>query len=144
MAKRQVIPLVALVWIAAFLLPTSGIISLEHVRSDRYIYAVLPGLLLLLVHAIESWTGAKAQYAKVAVYVYLAGSLLVRAPIWRSDSALWAHEVAMEDSCSEGWAYLGQVSLAQGDFQRRRGSTREGISRGASNHFVQASRGYSA
>ncbi len=110
--------LVPLAWAGAFLAPTCGLVSLKHVRSDRYLYTALPALVLLGVwgarHRIPSSRARVAACA--AVYVYFAASLLVRAPRYASNDALWTFETAKDDVCMEGFLHLARKALMEGRY----------------------------
>jgi hypothetical protein len=112
---RRTETVLCLVWVVAFLIPTSGLLSLKHVRADRYLYPVLPGVLMLL-STLAARLRPKAMLATVsAVYVAYAASFITRTRLFRSDQALWTHEVERSDSCLEGHSYLAASSYRAGD-----------------------------
>ena len=75
---------IAIVWSVAFLLPTSGIVEMKHVRADRYLYCALPGLILLAVSkGSRLLEGPRrqviARWTVGATCAYLVTCLLARA-----------------------------------------------------------------
>jgi tetratricopeptide (TPR) repeat protein len=108
--------LLALVWLVAFLIPTSGIISIRHIRADRYLYCVLPAALLLAVGALGTLSWRRSRVIVAGCYLYFATGLYFRSVTWRSDDSLWAREVQLDAGCREGWARLGNLASFRNDY----------------------------
>ena len=113
--------LVAALWAVAFLLPTSGLTPLKHVRADRYLYAALPAMIALAVTAADGLVRrlghVRIGAALFAIaYVYLAGSLMMRASRFRSNEALWTYETRRSEFCLEGWAYRSRQAYVESRF----------------------------
>jgi hypothetical protein len=108
--------LAAAVWVFAFLLPSSGILPLKHVRADRYLYCVLPGLVLLALVVVRAWLSylpeslarASKRWLLVGTYVYFAVCMALRTPVFASNATFWTHETKGNDTCMEGHAYLAR------------------------------------
>jgi len=115
--RKELFPLV---WVAASLLPTSGLFDIKHVRADRYLYCALPGIIWLLVLAIRASFSNNHRRAvpfviSCAIYGYFATCLVVRSGHFRSNEEFWIHELACNDACVEGHTYLARAALERGD-----------------------------
>jgi hypothetical protein len=116
----------AALWTAAFLLPTSGVVMLKHVRADRYLYDALPGLSVLAVLVANTLANRmmvrwRAKFVLlVGGLLYLSGSLLARAEQFSSDRRLWSFEVDENPDCREGWTHLLRDAYVNGDLPRAR------------------------
>lgn len=106
-----------LAWAACFLLPTSGLLTLRHVRADRYLYLASPALITSIVlaggHACRSRPRA-LRAAAVVGYLGLASAFVQRAERFCSDKALCTWEIARRPTCREGLSYLARDALRGG------------------------------
>jgi hypothetical protein len=109
----------AVAWVFAFLLPTSGIFALRHVRADRYLYCALPGVIFIMIRGIE-WLAASfsVHWRRLTVGVYIGWVVLLvaRSSYFESNERLWAHEVAVNGACLEGRSNLAREAFARSDF----------------------------
>ena len=119
--RRARSSVLAVAWAAAYLAPTSGIVPLNHVRGDRYLYCALPAILFLLVKAVYTALSAARDAARtrlvsialfMGAYAACCGGLFARRPVFASEYALWRYEIAAHAWCLEGHAYLARYHLA--------------------------------
>jgi tetratricopeptide (TPR) repeat protein len=106
-----------------FLLPTSGVLPLQHLRADRYLYMAAPGMAFLCLKALDAGllrvAGHGLRRTIWAIgYVVLVGLLVVRLERMQTDASLWRYEVAREPACLEGHSYLAQLEYEQGSLDR--------------------------
>jgi hypothetical protein len=116
-------PLLMLGWLAATLLPTSGVVPLRHVRADRYLYAALPAVMYLASAALFRLPRRARIPTAVAICLALAVLTVRRAQLFRSDERLWTQEVETSPTCREGHAILARVRQLAAD---ARGAIQEG------------------
>jgi len=112
-----------LLWLLAFMLPTSGVLALKHVRADRYLYLALPAILYLFIclgralaqRIIPSkiygrWVGIGIFAAFVAFHIT---STIVRGGHFGSERTIWEWELAQNDACMEAHAHLSRLDFSE-------------------------------
>lgn len=113
----------SLLWVVTFILPTSGVIQLAHVRADRYLYYLLPSAILLVARTAQvalksdvfSRYRAVTRVATSCVYAYFACLVPVRARHFVNEQALWSYELSQNAWCLEGHSYLARKAYMTGN-----------------------------
>lgn len=112
----------ALIWVVAAMFPILKIIPFgeNSAVNDRYLYACLPGLLVLMGLAWHrlSYRSPITYYSILACTLGLALLQGVRTYhqgfFWSSDEALWRHVLEMDPECSMAQTSLGRLYFSQG------------------------------
>jgi protein O-mannosyl-transferase len=115
--SRRRLGLVALAWIALFLLPVSGIVSLGSARvAERFLYLPSFGFFLAVGYGIAllPLSGRRrivAAAAAISLASVLAVGTLVRERVWRDELALFADAVQTAPASSLARGNLGRALL---------------------------------
>ena len=111
---------VPMVWYVVWMLPACGLVPLQHVRAERYLYPASWGLLLWICMAVSQLNVNRRMAQRVAwtaaVVAAALGCLHSRAEsrFWRSDRALFKEAIRRDPDYLEG-----HVALAADALQRQ-------------------------
>jgi tetratricopeptide (TPR) repeat protein len=119
----------ALAWFVVWLLPATGLVSLNHVYAERYLYPALWGLFLLLVMiALRLVNYFKSSSSRMTQKLFLGASVGLLAVFytsitmdsfrhWKSESSLFGHAVNQNVNYVEGQSALALHCLDEKKFE---------------------------
>ncbi len=117
--SRRRVPTVTagLWWIAAALLPVSGIVTMRNLTADRYLYFASAGVCLAAAGLVgASLPRRRAALAACAVVAGFWGFLVVeRLPAFSSDRSFYAATVAVDPGVARARYNLGLAQWSAGD-----------------------------
>ena len=111
----------ALLWCLAFWLPTSNLWPKVILAADRYYYAVLPGLIILFLHATRK---AFEVYQKTSVAitvctcVFFAFLSFQQAQHWKSNAALSVHAFSVNPESARSNHNMGITLCYEGKLEQ--------------------------
>jgi tetratricopeptide (TPR) repeat protein len=115
--------LLGLAWMAAFLLPVSGLVPLASYHlHERFLYVPVVGLALIaagLVRRFEAIRIGRLAVRAVAAVAVAAFALVTvsRVPAWRDDETLWQRQVDDHPGSWVGHFYLARHRLQAGEIE---------------------------
>ncbi len=117
--RRHTVAAFALAWVWLAFLPTSGLVPLLHLRSERNLFLSVFGAALLLPCAaipLRRLGASRALCAAAGVLalLFLAQRSWQRTPDWRSTRALFTRDLAADPYHREGRMNLALEALADG------------------------------
>jgi tetratricopeptide (TPR) repeat protein len=119
-ARRRAIGF-ALAWAGVWILPATGILALQHVRAERYLYPASWGVLLaavLVLRALARKTLGPRGVVAVAIGLFaavaFAGVATFRAgSVWHDDRTLFTDSTSRDPRHVEGWIGLATTALEE-------------------------------
>lgn len=110
-------------WFACLLGPSAVAVASSGVAADRYLYAPLFGLATALTAAATELVRLRRWLSSAVVAIAVVwGALLIfvawrQVPVWRDNSTLYAHAVAMEPGSSLAHYRLGYLAARVDDWE---------------------------
>ncbi len=86
--RRRPLLQFGLVWYVACLLPVSNLVPFPALMADRYLYAAVFGVLLIVVSLLEPLVRVR-QLSLVAITLALAATTAARSALWQDEEDLW-------------------------------------------------------
>ena len=108
----------AIAWFLLFLVPVSGLVSLNQAMADRFLYLpAMGGAYVLCELAARAGRFQRITAAGlVAVLVALGARTALHLPAWRSDAALWEQTLQVNPHSWRGLNNLAVLANQRGDF----------------------------
>ena len=122
LARRQRFLLVGWLWFLGVLVPSIGLVQVEHhAHADRYMYIPLIGLILLTCWGM-ALLFERLPRAKACASIAVIGCLLVftgvarqQASHWRSSRTLFEHAISVDAGNFKAWTGLGELAMREGE-----------------------------
>jgi len=107
----------ALAWVGAFWLPVSNLWPLAYFAADRYLYAPLAGISLLLALAARRIFASSAPRWGLVIGCVLLWSVLSwrQDRVWKNPETLWRHARRVSPESAFALNNLGNVHLLKGE-----------------------------
>lgn len=123
--KHRRIGLPAIIWIAGFILPVSGIVSLRTAAlAERFLYLPSIGIALLGGYAVELLSG-RAQKHKSIVYIIFSILIIIfslgsfsRSWIWKNEISLFSDIAQTSPDLALGYYNLGGAYEKEGNYSK--------------------------
>ncbi len=112
--KQSNAPLFGIIWFAATIAPTAGLVALVRPVAEHYYYLPLVGVILMLAGMGDGLPARKPVVAgALALLVVFAAATVDRAGDWRSEERLWRDNLEFEPRSSEVLNNLGTAYAEQ-------------------------------
>jgi Flp pilus assembly protein TadD len=142
--RRRPLVSLGLLWFVVAQLPTSQLLPLQTLVSDRYLFLPSVGLAIAAGAALPAWQGRRRKALAVAlsgVLVVLAVASWQRSGVWRDSVALWSDAVTREPGLGRNHAALAGALRAAGRAGEAATVLEKALTRLPSDPLVLQSRG---
>lgn len=110
----------ALIWILIFWIPISNLWPSVSLAADRYWYAILPGIVFLLIQAtLHFWDQQRAITLTVStcIIALLCVNSFQQSQHWKSNARLWKHAIKVNPGSSAANHNMGVTYYLNGNHE---------------------------